>query len=108
MKLAHLKQRLMVKFRFQLNNTNSKYQKLSNLMTNKSIIQTDDAPKAIGTYSQAVKVGHTVYLSGQIPLDPEIMALVPGDFAEQTKQVFKNLRSVCRSRRSLAYDRDPT
>lgn len=66
-------------------------------MTNKSIIQTDDAPKAIGTYSQAVKVGHTVYLSGQIPLDPEIMALVPGDFAEQTKQVFKNLRSVCRA-----------
>ncbi len=66
-------------------------------MTNKSIIQTEDAPKAIGTYSQAVKVGHTVYLSGQIPLDPETMELVAGDFSAQTKQVFENLRAVCRA-----------
>ncbi|WP_020405506.1 RidA family protein [Hahella ganghwensis] len=66
-------------------------------MTNKSIIQTEDAPKAIGTYSQAVKVGHTVYLSGQIPLVPETMELVGGDFAAQTKQVFDNLRAVCRA-----------
>ena len=66
-------------------------------MTNKSIIQTEEAPKAIGTYSQAVKAGHTVYLSGQIPLDPDTMELVPGDFAEQTKQVFENLKAVCRA-----------
>ena len=66
-------------------------------MTNKSIIETEDAPKAIGTYSQAVKLGHTVYLSGQIPLDPETMKLVPGDFATQTQQVFENLRAVCRA-----------
>jgi reactive intermediate/imine deaminase len=66
-------------------------------MSNKSIIETDDAPKAIGTYSQAVKLGHTVYLSGQIPLDAVTMKLVPGDFSEQTSQVFKNLRAVCRA-----------
>ncbi|EGG94871.1 Endoribonuclease L-PSP [gamma proteobacterium IMCC1989] len=64
-------------------------------MTNKAIINTDKAPKAIGTYSQAVKVNNTVYLSGQIPLDPETMELVSGDFAAQTHQVFKNLKAVC-------------
>lgn len=64
-------------------------------MTNKAIINTDKAPKAIGTYSQAVKVNNTVYLSGQIPLDPETMELVGGDFAAQTHQVFKNLKAVC-------------
>jgi reactive intermediate/imine deaminase len=64
-------------------------------MTNKAIINTDKAPKAIGTYSQAVKVNNTVYLSGQIPLDPETMTLVDGDFAAQTHQVFKNLKAVC-------------
>ena len=64
-------------------------------MTNKAIINTDKAPKAIGTYSQAVKVNNTVYLSGQIPLDPETMELVDGDFAAQTHQVFKNLKAVC-------------
>ncbi len=66
-------------------------------MTNKSIIQTEDAPKAIGTYSQAVKVGSTVYLSGQIPLVPETMEMVGGDFSAQTRQVFDNLRAVCRA-----------
>jgi len=66
-------------------------------MTNRSIIDTDKAPKAIGTYSQAVKLGHTVFLSGQIPLDPETMELVPGDFAAQTRQVFENLRAVCQA-----------
>ncbi|ABC32959.1 RidA family protein [Hahella sp. KA22] len=66
-------------------------------MTNKSVIQTENAPKAIGTYSQAVKAGQTVYLSGQIPLNPETMELVSGDFAEQTRQVFDNLRAVCRA-----------
>jgi reactive intermediate/imine deaminase len=61
----------------------------------KTIISTDNAPSAIGTYSQAVKVKNTVYLSGQIPLIPETMAVIEGGFAEQTEQVFKNLVSVC-------------
>ncbi|RMF14842.1 MAG: RidA family protein [Gammaproteobacteria bacterium] len=64
-------------------------------MTNKCIIQTDQAPKAIGTYSQAVKVGGTVYLSGQIPLDPHTMELVSPEFKEQATQMFRNLRAVC-------------
>lgn len=64
-------------------------------MPNKAIIHSDAAPEAIGTYSQAVKVSNTVYLSGQIPLDPKTMSLVDGDFAVQAHQVFKNLRSVC-------------
>ncbi|MEC8326207.1 MAG: RidA family protein [Pseudoalteromonas spongiae] len=63
----------------------------------KSIISTDSAPAAIGTYSQAVKVGTTVYLSGQIPLVPETMEMVSDDFTEQTHQVFKNLVSVCQA-----------
>lgn len=61
----------------------------------KSIIQTDRAPQAIGTYSQAVKAGNTVYLSGQIPLVPETMEMVSEDFAEQTVQVFENIKAVC-------------
>lgn len=61
----------------------------------KTIINTDAAPSAIGTYSQAVKVGNTVYLSGQIPLVPSTMEIVSNDFAEQTHQVFKNLVAVC-------------
>ncbi len=64
-------------------------------MTNKAIIHTDNAPAAIGTYSQAVSVDNTVYLSGQIPLDPSTMELVEGDFAAQAHQVFKNLSAVC-------------
>lgn len=64
-------------------------------MTNKAVIHTDNAPAAIGTYSQAIKVNNTVYLSGQIPLDPKTMVLVEGDFAAQAHQVFKNLRAVC-------------
>lgn len=64
-------------------------------MSNKAIIHSDVAPAAIGTYSQAVKVNSTVYLSGQIPLIPETMELVEGGFAEQAEQMFKNLRSVC-------------
>lgn len=64
-------------------------------MTNKAIIQTDSAPEAIGTYSQAVKVNNTVYLSGQIPLHPESMTLVNGGFNEQAEQMFKNLSAVC-------------
>ncbi len=66
-------------------------------MPNKAIIQSDEAPAAIGTYSQAVKVSDTVYLSGQIPLVPETMELISDDFSEQTEQVFKNLNSVCKA-----------
>lgn len=64
-------------------------------MTNKAVISTDAAPSAIGTYSQAIKVNNTVYLSGQIPLVPETMTLIEGDFAAQAKQVFTNLKAVC-------------
>ncbi|MFP3976301.1 MULTISPECIES: RidA family protein [Marinobacter] len=66
-------------------------------MTNKSIIQTENAPKAIGPYSQAVKAGDTVYISGQIPLDPETMDVVGGDFSAKTRQVFDNLQAVCKA-----------
>lgn len=61
----------------------------------KVIISTDKAPAAIGTYSQAVKIGTTVYLSGQIPLDPKTMELVGEDFTAQAEQVFTNLSAVC-------------
>jgi reactive intermediate/imine deaminase len=64
-------------------------------MPNRSIISTENAPKAIGTYSQAVKVGGTVYLSGQIPLDPKTMSLVDSSMESQIKQVFENLQAVC-------------
>ncbi|MGA1206957.1 MAG: RidA family protein [Gammaproteobacteria bacterium] len=62
---------------------------------NRSIIASADAPEAIGTYSQAVKVGQTTYLSGQIPLIPETMALVEGDIEAEIRQAFSNLRAVC-------------
>jgi reactive intermediate/imine deaminase len=62
-------------------------------MANKQIIQTSDAPAAIGTYSQAVRVDHTVYLSGQIGLDPATMQMVEGVEA-QIHRVFQNLRAV--------------
>ncbi|MCB1836918.1 MAG: RidA family protein [Alcanivoracaceae bacterium] len=64
-------------------------------MPNRSIISTDRAPKAIGTYSQAVKIGTTVYLSGQIPLDPDTMELVSGDMEKEIVRVFDNLGAVC-------------
>lgn len=60
----------------------------------KDIIKTDQAPAAIGTYSQAVRVGRTVYLAGQIPLDPQTMTLVSDDMAEAIRRVFENLRAV--------------
>ncbi len=60
----------------------------------KEIISTDSAPQAIGTYSQAVKVGNTVYLSGQIPLVPETMELIEGDMRAQITRVFDNLSAV--------------
>ncbi|MDO5686349.1 MAG: RidA family protein [Neisseria sp.] len=60
----------------------------------KEIIHSHHAPAAIGAYSQAVRVDNTVYLSGQIPLDPATGELVAGDFAAQAEQVFKNLQAV--------------
>jgi reactive intermediate/imine deaminase len=58
-------------------------------------IHTDAAPAAIGPYSQAVRRGNTVWLSGQVPLDPASGTLVTGDIAAETRQVFANLRAVC-------------
>ena len=63
-------------------------------MTSKHAISTDQAPQAIGTYSQAIKVGNTVYLSGQIPLRPATMELVTGDMRAEIGQVFDNLQAV--------------
>ena len=60
----------------------------------KEIIRTDQAPQAIGTYSQAVRCGNTVYLSGQIPLVPETMELVEGEIDVQIRRVFDNLQAV--------------
>ena len=60
----------------------------------RTIISTNKAPEAIGTYSQAVKVGTTVYLSGQIPLDPTTMTLVEGGIGPQIVQAFENLKAV--------------
>lgn len=63
-------------------------------MNNKTIVSTDQAPAAIGTYSQAVKVGDTVYLSGQIPLVPETMEMVTESFTAQAERVFDNMKAV--------------
>jgi reactive intermediate/imine deaminase len=63
----------------------------------REIIKTDRAPQAIGTYSQAVKVGSTVYLSGQIPLVPETMVMVEGDMEAQIRRVFDNLQAVAQA-----------
>ena len=64
-------------------------------MPNRAFIHTDSAPAAIGTYSQAVKVNNTVYLSGQIPLDPQTMELASDEISDQVSQVFRNLAAVC-------------
>ena len=63
----------------------------------REIIKTDKAPQAIGTYSQAVKTGTTVYLSGQIPLVPETMEMVEGDMEAQVRRVFDNLQAVAQA-----------
>lgn len=68
------------------------YEKL--IAMTKTIIETKQAPQAIGSYSQAVKVENTVYLSGQIPLIPETMELIDGDMSVQIRQVFENLKAV--------------
>jgi reactive intermediate/imine deaminase len=65
------------------------------LPMSRTIIHTDNAPRAIGPYSQAVRAGTTVYLSGQIPLDPATGELVAGDITAQTRRVFDNLVAVC-------------
>ncbi len=64
-------------------------------MAEKSVIHSDRAPAAIGTYSQAIRAGDTVYLAGQIPLDPLTMQLVDGDMRAQITRVFDNLAAVC-------------
>jgi reactive intermediate/imine deaminase len=63
----------------------------------REIISTDQAPRAIGTYSQAVKIDNIVYLSGQIPLHPQTMEMVSGDIAAQIERVFENLKAVARA-----------
>ncbi len=63
----------------------------------KQVIGTEKAPAAVGTYSQAIKAGNTVYFSGQIPLVPETMELVSGDFKASVHQVFKNLSAVAQA-----------
>jgi reactive intermediate/imine deaminase len=63
-------------------------------VTNRAVISTPDAPEAIGPYSQAIKVGNTVWLSGQIPLVPGSMEVVKGDIRAQARQVFANLAAV--------------
>ena len=63
----------------------------------REIISTKEAPQAIGTYAQAVKIGNTVYLSGQIPLVPETMQLVAGDMRAQITRVFDNLAAVAKA-----------
>jgi reactive intermediate/imine deaminase len=60
----------------------------------KQIIATPDAPSAIGTYSQAVRVGNTIWVSGQIPLDPATQSLVVGDIEAQVRRVFENLKAI--------------
>ena len=60
----------------------------------KQIISTEDAPAAIGVYSQAVRVGNTIWVSGQIPLDPQTKELVQGDVEAQVRQVFENLKAI--------------
>lgn len=61
----------------------------------KQKIETEKAPRVIGPYSQAIKIGNTIYCSGQIPLDPQTMQLVSDDFQAQAIQVFTNLKEVC-------------
>lgn len=70
---------------------------MESIVSKKTIISTNEAPQAIGPYSQAVKAGNTVYLSGQIPLVPETMELITGDISSQAKQVFANLAAVAKA-----------
>ena len=65
----------------------------------KKMIQTDKAPKAIGPYSQAIRAGNFLFLSGQIPLDPETGELVQGDIGRQTQRVLENIKGVLESQK---------
>ena len=67
------------------------------MSTSRTIIHTDDAPKAIGTYSQAVRVGDTVWISGQIPLDPATMQLVTDDIDAEIRRCFDNLAAIVKA-----------
>lgn len=67
------------------------------MSTTRTIIHTDDAPKAIGTYSQAVRVGDTVWISGQIPLDPATQQMVTGDIDAEIRRCFDNLGAIIRA-----------
>lgn len=73
-------------------------------MSNKQAIHTSSAPEAIGPYSQAIKAGNIVYLSGQIPLNPETMAIVSEDVTAQATQVFENLSQVAKAAGSSLAD----
>ena len=66
-------------------------------MSTKIIIHTENAPSAIGTYSQAVRAGNTVYISGQIPLDPDTMEVIDESFEAAANQVFRNLEAVAKA-----------
>lgn len=66
-------------------------------MARRKIVSTGNAPRAIGTYSQAVRAGDTIYVSGQIPLDPETMDLVGGDFRSQVVRVFENINAIAQA-----------
>ena len=66
-------------------------------MNNRAVISTAAAPSAIGPYSQAVKVGNTVWISGQIPLDPTTMEVVAGGIEAETRQVFANLQAIAQA-----------
>ncbi len=66
-------------------------------MASKIVIQTNDAPAAIGPYSQAIKAGNTVYISGQIPLNPATMEMESGDIQAQTRQVFNNIAAIAKA-----------
>src|SRR4030067_2682217 len=68
-------------------------------MAKKKVIQTDKAPRAIGPYSQAIRAGNFLFLSGQIPLDPKTGELVKGDIGQQTKQVLENIKGVLESQK---------
>jgi reactive intermediate/imine deaminase len=81
-------------FKARRNDAIPNIDKLKGAIMTRHSITTDQAPQAIGTYSQAVKVGNTVYLSGQIPLDPATMQLVAGDIRTQIVRVFENLKAI--------------
>ncbi|MDH3778312.1 MAG: Rid family hydrolase, partial [Gammaproteobacteria bacterium] len=70
----------------------------------KQTIHTNSAPAALGTYSQAIKVGQFVFMSGQVPLVPETMEVVEGDFAARARQVFDNLKAVAEEARGSLND----